>query len=80
MKVSAKTVNMTKIKYTSLPGGIKAWQDPYRYKPQPFDLVEIDTGKKQVRGWWTGNRWLGLRLQERDKVVAWKKTSEQDFI
>jgi hypothetical protein len=75
-----KTVNMTKLKYTSLPGGTFAWQDPQSYKPLPFDLVQIDTGEKEVRGWWTGNRWMGLRLREKDKVVSWKRCSEQDFI
>lgn len=80
MANGVKTVNTTKLKYTSLPGGMKAWQDPAIYKPQPFDLVEINTGEKHVRGWWTGNSWLGLRLQKKDKVVSWKRCSEQDFI
>lgn len=80
MAIGVKTVNMSKIKYTGLPGGMNSWQNPNSYKPQPFDLVNINTGEKEVRGWWTGNRWMGLRLREKDKVVSWKKCSEQDFI
>lgn len=80
MAIGVETVNMTKIKYTGLPGGMSSWQNPNNYKPQPFDLVKIKTGKKEITGWWTGNTWMGLRLREKDVVVSWKRCSEQDFI
>jgi len=73
-------VNMTTIKYTDLPGEIPAWQSPDRFRPLPFDLVEIETSKKIVTGWWTGNTWMGLRLRKEDKIISWRKSRELDFI
>lgn len=75
-----RQVDMVKTKYTDLPGGIPAWQDPRQSRPLPYDLVEIQTLTNTVRGWWTGNDWMGLKLRKGDKVKSWKKSRELDFI
>lgn len=75
-----KTVDMIELKYTQLPGGLAGWQDPNKFRPLPFDLVELETHSKKISGWWTGNNWMGLRLREEDNVISWKKTNELNFI
>lgn len=75
-----KIVDMVKLKYADLPGGFPSWQDPTKHRPRAFDLVELKTTKKIVSGWWTGNAWMGLRLNKGEKVISWKKSRELDFI
>lgn len=73
-------VDMEFIKYSDLPEGISGWHNPEKYRPMPFDLVELLLKDKIVQGWWTGNGWDGLRLKKSDKVKKWKKTAELNFI
>jgi hypothetical protein len=42
--------------------------------PIAFDIcaLKVDGKEKTYRGWWTGNGWDGLRLQEGEKVLYWK--------
>lgn len=77
---SFKTVDMVVIKYTDLPGSFPSWQDPCTYRPMPFDLVEIQTPRGIKSGWWTGNKWMGVRLRKEDTIISWKKSRELDFI
>lgn len=75
-----RQVDMIKLKYTDLPGGILDWQDPRENRPLPYDLVQLCTNSKTITGWWTGNEWMGLRLKKGDRVKKWKKSRELDFI
>lgn len=78
--INIKTVDMVQLKYTDLPGRFPDWQNPSSFRPLPFDLVQLKTIKGIKSGWWTGNKWMGLRLRKGDKVISWKKTRELEFI
>lgn len=78
--MSIQTVDMVQLKYTDLPGEFPSWQDPKTFHPLPFDLVKVQTSEGIKSGWWTGNKWMGLRLRRGDKVISWKKTRELEFI
>lgn len=48
------------------------WTDPKSYLPLIYDLVWMKTLRKDVKGWWNGFEWEGLRLLPEDKVLFWK--------
>jgi hypothetical protein len=49
------------------------WVDAKTYRPYPYDLVHMMMPRKTIRGWWTGQKWEGLRLKEEDKILHWKQ-------
>jgi len=55
------------------------WIDPTRYRPFPYDLVELGVhssshAKKitSIFGWWTGSRWDGKKIKQEAKVDRWR--------
>lgn len=48
------------------------WVDEKIYHPLPYDMVLMKTTDKKIPGWWTGQKWEGVRLEDEDKVLWWK--------
>lgn len=56
------------------------WADASLFHPIDYDLLYLKLkGKKGViRGWCSGNHWDGLKMQDGDKVVYWKKVKHDE--
>lgn len=55
------------------------WADACLYRPHPYDLVTVKTTDKFCSAWWNGTTWDGLRLNENEKVLAWKNVRHETF-
>lgn len=63
--------------YDDVQKDADGWVDAYKFLPREHDLVFLKCeNKKPVHGWWTGNRFDGARLDAKDKVKYWKKSTE----
>lgn len=52
----------------------EGWADASKSSPIPFDLVTICTNRnKEISGWWTGHKWEGARLKNKEIVLFWKR-------
>lgn len=51
----------------------EGWTDAKLFRPYPYDLVAMQTQRKIIPGWWTGQKWEGLRLRDGDKILFWKQ-------
>jgi hypothetical protein len=58
---------------TDIEKNMDGWVDANIYHPIPYDLVLLQTEKKNKPGWWTGQHWEGLRLLAEDRVYYWKQ-------
>lgn len=76
IKKNLKKVEVSKLSYDDVIYDIDGWADAKKYASSPFDLVLIKTDKKEFNGWYTGNNWYGLRLNEDEEVLYWKKRKE----
>jgi hypothetical protein len=53
------------------------WADASKYHPIDFDLLylKIEGKKGTFRGWCSGNRWDGSKLECKDKILYWKRST-----
>jgi hypothetical protein len=54
------------------------WIDTIDRKPEPYSLnaLLLKTGR-EVRGWWTGSSWDGIKVRENDTVIKWRKCLDE---
>ncbi len=72
-KRGLKKIGISPLWYDDIPYNRDGWADAKKYTPDNFDLVKLDTGKRIVEGWYTGDEWYGLRLKSTEDVILWKK-------
>lgn len=63
-------------KYSDIEYDADGWVNAGKYLPQDFDLCYLKTDSGNKRGWWTGNVWDGLRLDNKQEIYYWKRISE----
>jgi hypothetical protein len=64
----------TRYKYSDVEYDPDGWASLPSFYPLKFDLVNGKTlVGKIVTVWWTGLKWMGLRLQQGSKIVQWKR-------
>lgn len=53
------------------------WVDASKYHPGDYDLVllKLENGITRV-GWHSGFKWDGLKLEESDKILYWKRKQD----
>ena len=52
------------------------WANAKTSAPIPFDLVLVETKtRKKVVAWWNELSWKGLRLDDTEIVLRWRKRS-----
>ena len=54
------------------------WVDAKRFLPLAFDLVYMRLERRTIPGWWNGQYWEGMRLNEQDCVLYWKYKKDED--
>lgn len=52
---------------------INKWIDPKKYLPFNCDLVTLKYNNKEVPGWWNGRKWVGLRINNQEPPLFWKR-------
>ena len=70
------TVGVDDFQYNDIPFIRENEIDPNIYKPLAYDMVDLITQRKTIKGWWTGDHWEGYRLLPSDKVLAWRKNGD----
>lgn len=65
-------------KYSDVPSDSTKWVTDLNYLPISCDMMHlrIERSPRIISGWWDGNKWVGLRLKEGDKVIAWKRNMD----
>ena len=64
----------TRYKYSDVVFDQDGWADLPSYFPLKFDLVLGKTTVGKIfTVWWTGLKWMGLRLINKAKIVQWKR-------
>jgi len=50
------------------------WADAKTALPIPFDLVIVETNSgKKIVAWWNETSWKGLRLDDKETILRWRK-------
>lgn len=63
--------------YLSVPKDFDGWVDASKYVPADYDLCLLKIEGKSIRpGWISGLNWNGLRVEDKDKVLFWKRKKE----
>ena len=61
-------------KYAVSIKGIDGWVDAKDFLPIDFDVCRLLTiDGKELRGWWTGYAWDGLRVDKGEIITKWKR-------
>jgi len=77
-RVKSEGKNERSFSYRDIKYDDNGWADRCKYLPIDYDLLILKRyGKKDTPGWYTGSKWEGLRLDEEDKVIAWKLMPEE---
>ena len=60
--------------YCDCPKDNKGFVDPSLYLPADYDLCDLMLfSGKEIKGWWTGTSWYGLRLKNKDIIKKWRR-------
>lgn len=68
--------------YKDVQKDADGWADASCFLPFPYDLMHLkvkrdgEVKRGSIPGWWNGTVWDGLKLQEGDEVVYWKRKPE----
>lgn len=72
------TVTDKEFSYQDVQYDGEGWADVARYLPVECDLVILKLkDKKPIAGWVSGNKWYGLRLKDKDRVLFWKRKNNE---
>lgn len=72
MKKTAEKINSFVYKFTKFDEN--GWANAKTALPIPYDLVTVETkSKKKITAWWNERSWKGLRLDDCDPVIRWKR-------
>lgn len=56
------------------------WVNNPKYFPYPYDLMYLKVKGliKEIPGWWTGEKWDGMRIKKEYKIIEWKRQIGND--
>jgi hypothetical protein len=67
-----------KFSYRDIQSESDGWVDASRYLPADYDLMSLKIkGKDILCGWSVGAKWDGLKIKKSDKILFWKKKSDE---
>lgn len=73
IKVGKDVENYSKVKFDA-----DGWADAKVYSPIDFDLCILKIKDKNNKiGWKSGSSWDGLKMEDLDEVLYWKKQKEE---
>lgn len=78
VKKTVEKVNSLVYRFTKFDED--GWADANIASPIPFDLVTVETKtNKKIVAWWNTVVWKGLRLDDKDLVLRWRKRAYERF-
>jgi hypothetical protein len=61
-------------KYEWVEKDFDGWVDPEKFKPMRYDMCYLRAkNNRTYPGWWTGDRWDGLRVKPDIEIIYWKR-------
>ena len=77
-KKTAEKINTFVYKVTKFD--VNGWADAKTASPIPYDLVTVETNKgKKIVAWWNEIAWKGLKLDDYETVLRWKRKRYEHF-
>ncbi len=80
MKVGRDKLDETgkTLSYRTVKTDFDGWVDAKHYLPADYDLMYLKIkDKKSSHGWVVGTKWDGLKIEQGDQVLYWKKKNDQ---
>jgi Holliday junction resolvase RusA-like endonuclease len=64
--------------YSDCKEDTQGWNKVRDYRPFPFDMTVVKVRRQgellnsEIPAWWTGEGWMGRKLENNDQIVFWK--------